>query len=45
MVAFAPVDQPLGEPHITYKRPGRKIGCGGLENGYRELQNTPRSII
>jgi hypothetical protein len=31
--------------HITKKRPGRKIGRAGLENGSSRLQNTPRSII
>ena len=31
--------------HITKKRPGRKIGRAGLENGSGGLQNTPRSII
>jgi len=31
--------------HITKKRPGRKIGRGGLENGSGKLQNTPRGII
>jgi hypothetical protein len=30
--------------HITKKRPARKIGRGGLENGSGGLQNTPGGI-